>query len=31
MTMMKLGLHTAILEGYSFEQVVDYAAETGLK
>ena len=31
MTMMKLGLHTAILEGYSFEQVVDYAAETGFE
>ena len=29
--MMKLGLHTAILAEYSFEQVVDYAAETGFK
>ena len=29
--MMKLGLHTAILPDYSFEQVVDYAARTGFK
>lgn len=29
--MMKLGLHTAILAEYSFEQVVDYAAQTGFK
>lgn len=29
--MMKLGLHTAILAEYSFEQVVDYASETGFK
>lgn len=31
MTMMKLGLHTAILAGYTFEQVVDYAAATGFE
>lgn len=29
--MMKLGLHTAILAEYSFEQVVDYASEVGFK
>lgn len=29
--MMKLGLHTAILAEYSFEQVVDYASEIGFK
>lgn len=29
--MMKLGLHTAILGGYSFEQVVDYAASVGFE
>lgn len=29
--MMKIGLHTAILPDYSFEEVVDYASEVGFK
>lgn len=29
--MMKIGLHTAILPDYSFEEVVDFAAEIGFK
>ena len=29
--MIKFGLLTAIMEGYSFEETVDFAAENGLE